>query len=275
MKKRSIVLILTIFVVCALGAQTFEWGVKYQGGVSTLMGDDDSYRLRFDLDDSGANFGYLQAQSKQASTEYAQGAGLYMMKRIGKEVDSFWVQSEILWQRYAFSYNFRGKLPDSDNALLSLAFSDTLKGSIYHSADYISIPILFKLRQEIPEGLGSDQFQGAYIYAGPAYSILLKHNRSNKGGVKELESSLQSYLNANPGMSSYRSEYGADALISHKFDIVVGTGFQIKDVFNLGLGSDTFSIDLRGDISMFNLGDAKAGKDFRLISGILSLGYKF
>ncbi|MCB5253283.1 MAG: hypothetical protein RBR69_09785 [Candidatus Cloacimonadaceae bacterium] len=275
MKKRSIVLILTIFAVCALGAQTFEWGIKYQGGVSALTGDDDSYLLRFDLDDYGSDYGYLQAESQTISSEYAQGAGLYMMKRLSKKVDSVWIQSEILWQRYAFSYDFEGKIPDTDNALLIVTFQDTLKGSIYHSADYISIPVLFKIRQEMSEGLGGDQFQGAYVYFGPAYSFLLGNSSSSKAGVKDLEQSLQSYVEANPGMSSERYENGADVLVSHKFDIVVGTGFQLKDLFKLGLGSDTFSIDLRGDISIFKLGDAKERKDFRLISGMLSLAYKF
>lgn len=271
MTKRSIMLVLSIFVVCALGAQTFEWGARYLGGVSTLTGDEDSYELRYDLKD----FGYLQAQSAPVSSEYAQGAGLYAVKRLSKKVDSFWVQSEILWQRYAFSYDFEGKALDTDNALLSLAFPDTLSGSIYHSADYISIPLLFKMRQEMPQGRENDQFQGAYVYIGPAYSFLLEQNYSNEGGIKDLESDLQNYLDANPGMTAIRSEYGADVLLSHKFDIIIGTGFQLQDVFKLGLGSDTFSIDLRGDISMFTLGDAKAGKEFRTVSGLLSLAYKF
>jgi hypothetical protein len=38
------------------------------------------------------------------------------------------------------------------------------------------------------------------------------------------------------------------------------------------LGAQTFEW---GDLSMFNLGDAKAGKDFKLVSGLLSLAYKF
>ncbi len=272
MSKRSILLVLSVFVICVLGAQTFEWGVKYQGGVSKLMGDDDNYVLRFDLDKSGVDFGYLQAESDPVSMEYAQGAGLYMMKRLSKKVDSLWLQGEILWQRYAFSYDFKDGALDTDHPS---AFPDISQGSIYHSADYISFPLLFKMRQEMPKGLGNDQFQGAYLYFGPALSFLIEQNYDNKGGVHELEQNLQGYLDDNPGLRAVRSDYGADVLLVRKFDIVVGTGFQLKDVFKLGLGSDTFSIDLRGDISMVNQGKAEAGKDFRLICGLLSLSYKF
>ncbi|MDD3562433.1 MAG: hypothetical protein PHR32_02010 [Candidatus Cloacimonetes bacterium] len=275
MKKRGILLFFSIFVVCALGAQTFEWGVRYLGGASTLMGDDDSYLLRFDLEDSEGYHGYLQAESDPVSMGYAQGFGLYMMKRLSKKVDSLWLQGEFLWQRYSFSFDYEGKGIDTDNPVLGTVLPATLNGSICHSAEYISIPILFKMRQEISTGLGNDQFQGAYVYMGPALSFLLKQSYEYKDGVKDLRDSIQDYVDANPGMSSQRSKYGADYLLSHKVDIVVGTGFQLKDVFKLGLGSDTFSIDLRADISILNQGRADAGKEFRLVSGMLSLGYKF
>jgi hypothetical protein len=274
MNKRALLLLLPILVFCTLGAQTFEWGVRYMGGVSSLMGADDSYVLHYDLHDSGTYYGYLKAESETASVGYAQGAGLYFMKRLTKEQDSIWLQPELLWHRYSFNYDFENRAMSSDNALLSVAFADTLKGSIHHTVDYISIPLLFKLRQEMPENRKNEQFQGAYLYFGPSYSFLLEQTQSYKDGIKDFESDLESYVAGNPGMSSGLCENGADQLLSHKLDLVVGTGFQLQDVFNLGLGKDTFSIDLRADVNLYSIGDAGMRKDFRMYSAMLSLGYR-
>jgi len=252
MNKRALLLLLPILVFCTLGAQTFEWGVRYMGGVSSLMGADDSYVLHYDLHDSGTYYGYLKAESE----------------------DSIWLQPELLWHRYSFNYDFENRAMSSDNALLSVAFADTLKGSIHHTVDYISIPLLFKLRQEMPENRKNEQFQGAYLYFGPSYSFLLEQTQSYKDGIKDFESDLESYVAGNPGMSSRLCENGADQLLSHKLDLVVGTGFQLQDVFNLGLGKDTFSIDLRADVNLYSIGDAGMRKDFRMYSAMLSLGYR-
>jgi len=274
MNKRALLMILPLIVICTLNAQTFEWGIRYMGGVSSALGKNDSQILDYNLDDSGAHLASLSVESDAADLAFAQGAGFYFMKRIAKGKDSLWLQPELLWQRYGLSYEFDSATLQSDNPAIAASFAPTIDGRVDHTIDYFSVPLLIKLRQEMPEDRKDEQFQGAYLYFGPAYSYLLEHTQTYKSGVKDLADDIDALLALNPGYNTVQSESGPDKLVTHQFNLVVGTGFQLKDVFRLGLYKDTFSIDLRADINMFKAGDAAERKDFRLFSAMLSLGYR-
>jgi len=274
MNKKALLILFVMMLIGGISAESFEWGIRYMGGISSTFGKDDNHTLRYEIDDSGAHLAYLEAESQSATPAYAQGAGFYFMKRISKGKDSLWLQPELLWQRYGLRHEYDQAALDSDNLAVLAGFAPTLDGRIDHTVDFISVPLLVKLRQEIPEDRRDEQFQGAYIYFGPAYSYLLQQTRKSKSGVKQLDEDISAYVAANPGYSYETIESGMDKLVTHQFSTVIGTGFQIKDVFRLGLYKDTFSIDLRADMSMFTIGDAGQSKDFRLYSAMLSLGYR-
>ncbi len=274
MIKRILLISGLILVFCTLSAQTFEWGARYLGGVSSIFGANDSYILQYDLDVSGVHHARLSTQSEAAHWRYSQGAGLYFMKRISKGVDSIWLQPELLWKRHSYGYDFDNSLIDLDNPAIAASFPSQIQGSIDHTVDYLSIPLLIKMRQDIPEDRHNDQFQGAYIYFGPAYSALLNHKQSTSEGAADLANEVYNYLTANPGMDFEQFENASDTLVSHSLDVVVGMGFQLQDVFKVGLRKDTFSFDIRGDMSVFTSGDSEQRNNFRLYSVMLSLGYR-
>jgi len=261
-------------LIGVLGAETFEWGIRYMGGISSAFGEDDSHTLRYEIENAGVHLAYLETESNTADLTYAQGAGFYFMQCISKEKDSLWFQPELLWQRYGVRYEFEQAPLVGDNPAVLANFAPTINGHIDYTSDYISVPLLLRLKQELPEEQKQNQYQGAYIYFGPAYSYLLQQNKRIRSGVKLLDEDIAAFVSTNPGSHAELQESGMDKIVTHQLRLVVGTGIQLKDVFKLGLYKDTFNIDLRADMNMFKVGDAGQSKDFKLYSAMLSLGYK-
>jgi hypothetical protein len=71
---------------------------------------------------------------------------------------------------------------------------------------------------------------------------------------------------------STQRENGADQLLDYKADLVMGLGFGLKDIFQLGIGKDSLVFDLRYTASLHDLGKSDLRKAFRMRSIVLSVG---
>jgi hypothetical protein len=186
--------------------------------------------------------------------------------------------TEVVWHRYVFNQHFDDSVPNTSNPILAAAFGDTLGGRIETTVDYITVPLLISFNQVLPEEQEQQQYQGAFIYAGPSFSYLIYQSLQSYGGFNSLEESMDDLTNviSNPDPSvsySYtRKENGCDKLKDFKTDLVFGTGFALKDLFGFGLGTDEFVFDLRFTIGLDNLGDSGWRNAFNLRSILLSAG---
>mgnify|MGYP000861576780 CR=1 FL=1 len=286
MFKKAVLLSMFIIAIVGIHALDFTWGLKYGAGVSSAFGDDSRYSIHYNLNTidnvSGtSHFGYLALDSRKASSGFSQSFGPYLETQVAKKVDSVWLLSELQWHRYNYSYVFSGSALSTDNLLLSTTFADTLEGQIDQTVDYITIPLLIKLKQESIASATSEHYDGAYIYFGPSFSVLLSNKSSRQKGINALDANIadfvaNSYTDADPTKvySSSKTESASDKLLPHKIDFVVGAGFNLKNIFNLGIGKDEFFLDFRANTGLYSLGDAPTRTEFRLYSLLFSLGVK-
>ncbi len=284
MYKRVILLSLSLVAIVGLFSLDYDWGVKYGVGLSSISGSDAAYNLHYDIRSIGAaetSFGYLNLESDEADNGISHSFGAYITSMLTKKQDSIWLQSELIWQRYNYSYNFEGRELQTDNLVLANAFADTLNGKIKQTMDYITIPVLFKLKQDSHANTVDGHYDGAYIYFGPSLSVLINNSSEKYRGVKALEDDIADFVAASYNdadsthrYASSRKESGGDKVLFHKTDLVFGMGFNIKNIFNMGIGKDEFNIDFRFNTGMYPVGDASSKTEFKLYSAMLSLGVK-
>jgi hypothetical protein len=265
-----------------LGATEFNWGIKYGIGNSSLHGSDKAYELRYDIFEHTAtamNPGYVVIRSKENSGGFSQNAGAYASILLARKTDSVRLNTELLWQRFVYNHEFKEAIPGSSSLILAQSFGDTLRGRIEGSADYITIPLLISLHQELSEEKKLQHYQGAFVYLGPSVSFLVNQERAAFGGIaaldKQVESFVQDSLNdADPATyySAQRQKVGSDAFVSTKTDLVIGVGFTLKDILQFGIGKDEFVFDFRYTIGMNDLGDSGIRDAFTLRSIMLSVG---
>lgn len=282
MFKRAIILSIFLFTVMGLFALTYDWGIKYGAGLSSICGKDLRYNLHYDItaiDSLTSDFGYLDLNSNKARSGISQNCGLYFNTTLLKRVDSISMQAEVLWHRYEYSYNFKNKALTTNNIMLSTEFADTLRGSINQTIDYITVPVLIKLNQGLESDYPDKNYNGAYVYFGPSFSIKLDNKTTEHKGIKALDDNvdafiLKSYNDANETqvLASNKRTSASEKVISQKIDFVFGMGFKLKDLFEMGFGKDEFFIDCRFDFGINPIGDAYNYKDIKLYSTILSLG---
>ncbi len=282
--RSVLITVLVLFSIGCLWSLDIDWGLKYGIGGSELFGSDSDYELRYDLKELGASpgdLGYLRMRSQENEAGLSHNAGLYGSVLLTRKVDSIRLHTEILWQRLAYSHKFTGAVPLTNSALLSQSFADSLKGSITGTADYITIPVMFSLNQELTADEREGNYQGAFIYGGASVSMLLNQNSELEGGVNALDSSVQDFTqdsltDSDPTSyyTSERLESGSDKFGSTKTDLIVGAGFRLKDIFQFGIGKDEFVFDLRLTFGMNKLGDSGVRDAVKLRSLIFSIGAK-
>jgi hypothetical protein len=282
MRKLAVICIVLSVTVAGLWSLDLSWGIKYGLGSSNLNGEDRTYELGYDIQNVGvvnAPLGYLTLNSLRSESGTAQSLGLYGSVHLVKETDSVRLQTELLWERFRYEYLFEGSALSTNSLLLATQFADTLQGSIRKTVDYLSLPLLIRLQQELTEEQQGGEYQGAYIYLGPSIGILVSNSSGSRGGIKALESNIDSFVlasqtDADAGQSyvSERRESGSDQLLSYKTDLVMGLGFGLKDIFQLGLGKDSFVFDLRYTAGLHDLGKAPIRKAFRMRSIVVSIG---
>ncbi|MDZ4121234.1 MAG: hypothetical protein U1C33_02340, partial [Candidatus Cloacimonadaceae bacterium] len=222
----------------------------------------------------------LSLDSKWGKNGAAHNFGAYYTRFLVKQKDSVWLHSELIWQRYNITYNFSGRTINTDNLLLANAFADTLSGSIDTTVDYITIPVLIKLRQELAER-PDRHYEGAFIYFGPAFSLAINSNTTKHKGISALDQNVssfvaESYTDSDPSTvySARERTSGTGKVLAHKTDFVLGLGFHIKDILELGLGRDEYVIDCRLTGGLYPIGDGDSKTEFKLRSVVLSLGVR-
>ncbi|HNQ44081.1 MAG TPA: hypothetical protein PKI59_06605, partial [Candidatus Cloacimonadota bacterium] len=180
--------------------------------------------------------------------------------------------TELLWHRYAFSYEFQDAALSTNQVVLATDFPDTLRGSIDKTVDYLTLPLLFRLNQELsPEKL-QQSYQGAFVYFGPSISLLLNNEAVTHKGVKALDQKIADEYQDGLVYSSRKVQSGTDELSALKTDIVIGAGFAVKDLFKTGFGKDEFVFDFRFTASLNSLGDTPSRNNFNLRSIMVSIG---
>lgn len=212
---------------------------------------------------------------------------------------------ELMWQRYNAEFTF-GKQNNSSfiatGAITAPMLSSIMiaEGNIQNilndtktslksklQLDYLNIPLMLELNKTHTDKSLGNSYQSAYIHFGPAMRINLNSTESITNQLKEIQ---QIYYNgmdfnanppiANPSTIEESREIKSDiSTIASSFQktttsFVLGCGIQIKDVFQMGLGSDIFSIDLRAELGLDKVNDF-GDNHFKLNGYQLLLGYKF
>ena len=282
MRKLAVICIIASLTVGGLWSLDLDWGIKYGFGSSKLTGDDRGYELGYDLETVGvvnAPLGYLTLNSRKTESGAAQNLGLWGCVNLVKKTDSVGLQAELIWERFRYEHLFEGRSLSTNSLILATEFADTLEGSIHRTVDYITLPILFRLQQELTQEQKGGQYQGAFIYLGPSFGIVLSNTSSSEGGIKALETDIEDFVLASQtdadvanSYLSQRRESGSEQLLTYKTDLVVGLGFGLKDIFQLGLGKDGFVFDLRYTAGLHDLGKANLRKAFRMRSIVVSVG---
>lgn len=282
MIKRVVLLSVVLIAVSYLWSVDYDWGIKYGAGTSSINGADRSYLLHYNISTTGvvnSEIGYLSLESKNAIPGLSQSLGSYASFMLAKKTNSVWLHAELLWQRYNFTYNFDGTPLRTNSLLLATEFADSLQGSINQTLDYITIPALIKLRQELPEEISDKHFGGAYVYFGPSVSLLVNKQSEKEKGIKALDDDVSdfvadSYFDANPAQvyASSKNDSASDKLLFHKTDFVFGLGFGLNNIFNVGVGKDEFIFDCRFSFGLYPIGNASSKKEFHLNSVLFSVG---
>lgn len=258
-----------------LWAGDFNWGVKYGMGSSSLHGEEADYELHYDIARVGLNppdFGYLKVRSFETKGDLSYQAGAYCSVPLFRNHDSVSLQTELLWHRYAVSHEFKDAALNTNQIVLATAFEDTLRGRIDKTLDYVTVPILIRMNQELPPEKLDRSYQGAFVYFGPSFSVLLNNDTAYQKGVKALEQKLEDEYNDGVVYTYRKVESGTDKLSALKADIVIGAGFAVKDIFKMGLCKDEFVFDVRFTASLNDLGDTPFRNSFNLRSIMLSIG---
>jgi len=284
MNKAVLTLALVFLSLGFLWAGSFEWGIKYGIGSSSIHGNDKDYELAYDIfqDEAGTtDLGYLRVRSNKSKAGFSQNAGIYASARIFKKIDSIKLNSEIIWHRYNFISEYENSPIQTNNVILAQSFGDSLSGNIQTTADYISLPVFISFNQELSEEAKQKQYQGAFIYGGPSFSLLLGNESKKEGGISAMDYQVKkivmdSFSDADPLSNySYKSQVsGFDELIQFKTDIVFGVGFGLKDLFKFGFGKDEFNFDLRFTMGLNELGDTGKRDAVTLRSIMFSIGSK-
>jgi hypothetical protein len=153
------------------------------------------------------------------------------------------------------------------------------------SLDYVEIPLMLELMKKYEKT--ESPYHSAYIYFGPALRVCLNSVEEISKDLKRILPLYEEGLNFNYEASSdtvtviedYRKIETSRTEIADSFNevtksITVGCGIQLDKIFNLDLGSDTFSFDFRANIGWGKINDFSS-KDFTLNSYNFLLGYKF
>lgn len=282
MFRAGLIAVLVFASLGILGATEFNWGIKYGIGSSTMHGDHKAYELRYDIFEhtaTGVNPGYIVIRSGENSDGIAQNAGAYASVLLSRKTDSVSLRTELVWHRYVYNHEFKNAAPLGSSLILAQSFGDTLRGRIEGKADYITIPLLLSLNQELSEERKQGSYQGAFLYMGPSLSFLVNQEQASFGGIAALEKQVENFVqaslsDADPATyyNSRRRKVGSDTFVSTKADLVVGAGFTLKDILQFGIGKDEFVFDFRYTIGMNELGDSGIRDALTLRSIMFSVG---
>jgi len=278
MLNKLILIACILFTSFGLFSFTYEWGIKYGAGVSSIHGKDLDYHLQYNFvnEDTEASSS-LTLMSNKHKFGFAQNFGLFATFPLCSDVNTFLIQPEILWQRYSNYYWFKDVTPATDDLMLAGQFGGSVNGTVLSRMDYVTVPVLFKLQQGKPEDLKENRaIVSMFGYFGPSFSYLLDSNTYKKNDILDLDDQIQDFVDNPDNDYTYaEAETPLDNLIGLKYDLVLGFGWNLKDVIRAGCCKDEWVIDARFNLNLNALGDGDTDNNFKLYSALLSLGYKF
>lgn len=278
MYRAALTVIICLASMGSLWSLDLAWGIKYGIGSSTMHGNDRDYEIRYDSEyyADHSDDGSLIVRSQEVKDGFSQNAGLYASTKLLKKTDSLGLRAELLWHRHVFNAQFKDALISTSSVYLTENYAGNVSGRVEHTADYLSLPILISLNQELTEEQLHKSFQGANLYLGPSFSFLIDQSRNTFGGVHAMETELETQYTV-PGtiVTYYKNERvpnGTDDLQSLKTDFVIGAGFTLQDIFGFGLGKDVFDFDFRFNLGLNELGDSGYRDAVTLRSIMFSVG---
>ncbi len=279
-------LFLLLIITCTM-LFSFDWGIKYGAGLSENYGDNSAYNLLYNLtvvtnDTIFTNAGSLNHVANHRKSGLAHNAGLFFVLPLTGDVNEFQIQTEITWQRYNFSSKFERVYPMPSGGILAAAFPDFVNGSVCSTIDYVTVPFLFRMQQDKPAFQDTNEaIVGYFGYVGPSVSYMFNHEITNKDGIKELDDAIKKLVAdsetdfvTNQNYTYTKYENSTDKIKKIKYDMVFGFGWNLQNVLKIGLKRDAFVLDARFNLNLNQIGDADINNSYKLISGIVSLGYK-
>jgi len=288
MLNRLILIASLLVLMTGLFSAEPEWGIRYGAGISTIYGENMNYTLQYDftrvlLNQQADRDLYLRVRSGQQRADFAQSAGLFFAIPIASEINTLFLQPELIWQNYSYRYRFREVSVESNDLSLSSIHPAPVDGYIKATMDYVTVPFLLKLQQGYPRLMDENRsIFTMYGYAGPSISFLISNDTEQMEGIDDLNTTIvnfsaNSMTDADTTMyyTYARRKTAADEVVALKYGLVLGFGWNFTDVLKTGLGKDEWTLDVRFDIGLNPLGDTDYSKNFKLCGILGSIGYKF
>jgi hypothetical protein len=312
MKKQLFIIALFVLIISSIHGEIIDWGIDFGSTFSQNIGKDDVYRINYKVNQ---NLSFIDTTSPDSTVisdkiligEYLLTSdvmeikpsfsfGVFLRYKLSGGRNSFIFQPEVHWTRNTYEFKFGDYEPFINYYYGFIEYQLYDETFYYHlidgsevmenaddyrfrkistTVDYIKIPLLLKLQREFfKEDKINIVMNEGFLYVGPSISIKIMDNT-------DLSDALENYFDNYDDLDSLTS-YSAskvsssiDKIKTLQFDLVFGVGWKFTNVFGIGMGKDSFSIDLRNSINLHNISDAKENYDIKFYTFNILIGYHF
>ena len=301
MKKGIMIITLLVIITSTVYGEIIDWGIHSGFVYSSNIGKDDTYNLNYnvyqnfsmiDTTNQSNNLindeilvGDYLLESERINLKPTMSAGAFLSYKISEGRNAFIIQPEINWMRYSLEFKFNEEnaliysyegsnfyeLADSTiyihnyNGEEVMSTSQIVSNNIKTSVDFIKVPLLLKLQREFGNS------NAGFIYAGPSFGFKILDNTKILNDLKNI---FDSYSDQDT-LTTYTSEKilnSIDEMNSMQFDAVFGFGWKFSKFFDVNLGKDFVTFDLRYIINLNNL---TVNDKLKFYSFNFLLGYHF
>ena len=312
MKKQLFIIALFVLIISSIHGEIIDWGIDFGSTFSKNIGENDVYRINYKVYQNLSFIDTTSPDSTVISDEILIGEylltsdvieikpsfsfGVFLCYKLSEGRNSFIFQPEVHWTRNTYEFNFRDYVP------LISSYNDSIQYQLYDetfynhlfdgstmmeyadnfrfnkvstTVDYIKIPLLLKLQREFfTEDKINFVMNSGFLYVGPSFNLKIIDN-TDLSDV--LENYFDNYddLDSLTSYSSSKVSSSVDKIKSLQFDLVFGIGWKFNNVLGIGVGKDSFSIELRTSINLHNISNAKENYDLKFYSFGILLGYYF
>jgi hypothetical protein len=131
------------------------------------------------------------------------------------------------------------------------------------TTDFLQIPLMLELQQTYPQDATHYNFASTYLHFGPSLRFRINGREDYSEAMKTLVTTMYDSYNfaivppdnntevvitENTVQSNLSDVSKNNRVVSASF--IVGCGIQIRNIFKMGVGSDTFCIDIRCDLGL-------------------------
>jgi hypothetical protein len=312
MKKQLFIIALFVLIISSIHGEIIDWGIDFGSTFSKNIGEDNVYSINYKVYQNLSFIDTTSPDSTVISDEILIGEylltsdvmeikpsfsfGVFLRYKLSEGRNSFIFQPEVHWTRNTYEFNFRDYVP------LISSYNDSIQYQLYDetfynhlfdgstmmqnadifsfkkvltTVDYIKIPLLLKLQREfIKEDKINIVTNEGFLYVGPSINIKIMDNT-------DLSDALENYfdnyddLDSLTSYSSSKVSSSVDKIKTLQFDLVFGIGWKFNNVFGIGMGKDSYSIDIRNSINLHNVSDAKENNDIKFYTFNILVGYHF